>query len=102
MDRCSLVLLRHEGPRSVLLPASSQGACQRPADRRSISQALGIEEVFALRGRAADRADRRVQSASARLSALVMTLLPAAMLLVLLLTSRSVRLVAVQRTLQAF
>jgi len=44
-----------------------------------------------LRGRAADRAERRTHSAQARLSAVVMTWLPIAMLLVLLTTSASVR-----------
>jgi tight adherence protein B len=66
--------------------AEQGGGAAEPLDR----------VAAALRGRAADRADRRVQSASARMSALVMTLLPAAMLLILLLTSRSVRLVARQ------
>lgn len=45
----------------------------------------------ALRAREADAADRRTQSAQARLSALVMTVLPGAMLGVLLLTSGAVR-----------
>lgn len=44
-----------------------------------------------LRGRAADAADRRTQSAQARLSALVMTILPIAMLLLLLATSAATR-----------
>ena len=44
-----------------------------------------------LRGRAADAADRRTQSAQARLSALVMTILPVAMLLLLLATSSATR-----------
>lgn len=44
-----------------------------------------------LRARAADEADRRTHSAQARLSATVMTVLPGAMLLVLLLTSSPVR-----------
>lgn len=44
-----------------------------------------------LRRRAADHAERHAQSAQARLSALVMTLLPGAVLLLLLATSPSVR-----------
>lgn len=46
-----------------------------------------------LRGRAADAAERRTQSAQARLSAIVMTILPVCMLAVLLVTSASVRTV---------
>lgn len=45
----------------------------------------------ALRARAAAVEDRRTQSAQARLSAVVMTLLPLAMLLVLVISSASVR-----------
>lgn len=45
-----------------------------------------------LRGRAADDAERRTQSAQARMSAVVMTVLPICMLGLLLLTSGSVRL----------
>jgi Flp pilus assembly protein TadB len=45
-----------------------------------------------LRGRAADAAERRTQSAQARMSAVVMTVLPICMLGLLLLTSSSVRL----------
>jgi tight adherence protein B len=44
-----------------------------------------------LRGRAADAAERQTQSAQARLSALVMTTLPVAMLGLLLATSSSTR-----------
>lgn len=44
-----------------------------------------------LRGRAADAAERRTNSAQARLSAIVMTVLPLGMLALLLLTSGSVR-----------
>ena len=44
-----------------------------------------------LRGRAADAAERRTHSAQARLSAFVMTILPLCMLLLLVLTSGSVR-----------
>lgn len=44
-----------------------------------------------LRGRAADIAERHTQSAQARLSAMVMTILPVGMLGLLLLTSGSVR-----------
>ncbi len=44
-----------------------------------------------LRGRAADAADRLTQSAQARLSATVMTILPACMLVVLLASSGAVR-----------
>jgi tight adherence protein B len=53
-----------------------------------------IDRVAAtLRGRAADLAERRTQSAQARLSAAVMTLLPIAMLAVLLVSSATVRTV---------
>ena len=45
----------------------------------------------ALRAREADAADRRTQSAQARLSAVVMTILPGAMLAILLVTSGAVR-----------
>lgn len=45
-----------------------------------------------LRGRAADAAERRTQSAQARMSAVVMTIIPVCMLGLLLLTSGSVRL----------
>ena len=48
-----------------------------------------------LRGRAADAAERRTQSAQARLSAVVMTVLPVAMLALLLATSPSTRAAAV-------
>lgn len=48
-----------------------------------------------LRGRAADAAERRTQSAQARLSAVVMTVLPLAMLALLLVTSASTRAAAV-------
>jgi Flp pilus assembly protein TadB len=44
-----------------------------------------------LRGRAADLAERRTHSAQARMSAVVMTWLPVAMLALLLVTSASVR-----------
>jgi tight adherence protein B len=45
-----------------------------------------------LRGRAADAAERRTQSAQARMSAVVMTVLPITMLGLLLLTSSPIRL----------
>jgi len=45
-----------------------------------------------LRGRAADAAERHTQSAQARMSAVVMTILPIGMLILLLATSASVRL----------
>lgn len=44
-----------------------------------------------LRGRARDAAERRTQSAQARLSAVVMTVLPVAMLVVMLVTSPATR-----------
>ena len=47
-----------------------------------------------LRGRAADAAERRTQSAQARLSAVVMTVLPVAMLALLLATSSTTRAAA--------
>jgi tight adherence protein B len=51
-----------------------------------------------LRGRAADLADRRTQSAQARLSAMVMTVLPIAMLALLLITSATTRAAATSTT----
>jgi tight adherence protein B len=47
-----------------------------------------------LRGRAADAAERQTQSAQARLSAVVMTILPVAMLVLLLATSSTTRAAA--------
>jgi tight adherence protein B len=47
-----------------------------------------------LRGRAADAAERQTQSAQARLSAVVMTILPVAMLTLLLTTSSTTRAAA--------
>jgi tight adherence protein B len=61
--------------------AGSGGAAAEPIDRAAA----------ALRQRAALDAERATQSAQARLSAIVMTLLPGAMLLVLLATSVAVR-----------
>jgi tight adherence protein B len=61
--------------------ADSGGAAAEPIDRAAA----------ALRQRAALDAERANQSAQARLSAIVMTLLPGAMLLVLLATSGAVR-----------
>jgi Flp pilus assembly protein TadB len=57
------------------------GPAAEPLDR-----AAGV-----LRARAADHADRQIHSAQARLSAQVLTILPAAMLLLLLVSSSSVR-----------
>jgi tight adherence protein B len=51
-----------------------------------------------LRGRATDLADRRTQSAQARLSARVMTILPIAMLALLLATSATTRAAATSTT----
>jgi tight adherence protein B len=50
----------------------------------------------ALRSRAADAAERRTQSAQARLSAVVMTVLPIAMLALLLATSSTTRSAALE------
>lgn len=50
--------------------------------------------AMTLRSRAADAAERQTQSAQARLSALVMTILPVAMLALLLATSTSTRAAA--------
>jgi tight adherence protein B len=61
--------------------AGSGGAAAEPIDRAAA----------ALRQRAALAAERATQSAQARLSAIVMTLLPGAMLLILLATSGAVR-----------
>lgn len=63
--------------------AATGGAAAEPLDRAA----------SALRGRAAEAADRRTHSAQARLSAVVMTVLPTAMLLLLVLTSASIRAV---------
>lgn len=51
-----------------------------------------------LRGRAADAAERQTQSAQARLSAVVMTILPVAMLALLLATSPATRAAALTPT----
>jgi tight adherence protein B len=61
--------------------AASGGSAAEPLDRAAA----------ALRGRAAEAAERRTHSAQARLSALVMTVIPIAMLVVLLVTAASVR-----------
>jgi hypothetical protein len=61
------------------------GPAAEPLDR-----AAGV-----LRGRAAERAERRVQSAQARLSATVLTWLPIAVLAVMVTTSPAVRRVVV-------
>lgn len=61
--------------------AVNGGPPAEPLDRAAV----------ALRGRAADAAERRTQSAQARLSAVVMTVLPLAMLALLLATSSTTR-----------
>lgn len=61
--------------------AANGGPAAEPLDRAAAT----------LRARAADRADRATQSAQARLSAVVMTLLPIGMLGLLLATSASTR-----------
>lgn len=61
--------------------ATTGGPAAEPLDR-----AAG-----ALRARAAESADRRIQSEQSRLSAVVMTVLPIAMLLILVATSPPVR-----------
>lgn len=61
--------------------ATTGGPAAEPLDR-----AAG-----ALRARAAESADRRIQSEQSRLSAVVMTILPIAMLLILVATSPPVR-----------
>lgn len=61
--------------------ATHGGAAAEPLDRAAMT----------LRGRAADDAERRTQSAQARMSAVVMTVLPAAMLALLLATSSTTR-----------
>jgi tight adherence protein B len=61
--------------------AAHGGSPAEPIDRAAAT----------LRGRASDEANRRVQSAQARMSAVVMTVLPIAMLLILIITSASVR-----------
>lgn len=66
--------------------AINGGTAAEPLDRAAI----------VLRGRAADAAERRTQSAQARLSALVMTILPVAMLALMLLTSPATRSAAAQ------
>lgn len=63
--------------------ASTGGPAAEPLDRAAA----------ALRARAAESAERRTQSEQSRLSAVVMTVLPIAMLLVLVATSPSVRYV---------
>ncbi len=64
--------------------ATNGGPPAEPLDRAAAT----------LRGRAADVGERQTQSAQARLSAIVMTVLPVAMLGLLLLTSSSVRTAA--------
>ena len=61
--------------------ATSGGPAAEPLDRAAA----------VLRGRAAASAERRTQSAQARMSAVVMTVLPVAMLALLIATSGSVR-----------
>ncbi len=61
--------------------AEHGGAAAEPIDRAA----------SALRQRAALAGERRTQSAQARMSAIVMTLLPGAMLAMLLITSGAVR-----------
>ena len=61
--------------------AQHGGAAAEPLDRAAAT----------LRARAADQADRLTQSAQARMSAVVMTCLPLAMLALMMLTSGSVR-----------
>jgi tight adherence protein B len=61
--------------------ASQGGPAAEPLDRAAA----------VLRSRDADLAERRAQSAQARLSALVMTVLPVAVLMLLVTTSASVR-----------
>jgi tight adherence protein B len=61
--------------------AQHGGPAAEPLDRAAAT----------LRARAADHADRLTQSAQARMSAVVMTCLPVAMLALMLLTSASVR-----------
>ena len=61
--------------------ATAGGSPAEPLDRAA----------SALRARAADAADRSVHSAQARMSAIVMTALPVAMLLLLTLTSPAIR-----------
>ena len=70
----------------VVLRACAEhgGASAEPIDRAAA----------ALRQRAALAGERRTNSAQARMSALVMTCLPGAMLLLLMATSRSVRVAA--------
>lgn len=80
-DRCPADLALASAVISAVL--THGGPAAEPLDRAA----------DVLRGRAAERADRRVQSAQARLSAQVMSILPIAMLLVLATTSSSVRMV---------
>lgn len=65
----------------LLAVARHGGSAAEPVDRAAAT----------LRGRAADEADRAAQSAQARMSAVVMTLLPIGMLGVMVVTSPSVR-----------
>ena len=70
---------------TVLRACATQGGSPaEPIDRAATT----------LRGRAADEANRRVQSAQARMSAVVITLLPVVMLSIMLVTSAAVRGVA--------
>lgn len=75
-------------PPDAALVAAVVSACleQGGAAAEPIDRAAGV-----LRARAAERDERRVQSAQARLSAVVLTWLPVAVLVVLVVTSGAVR-----------
>lgn len=114
IDRLVLRLTRGEPVAHAAAHLARQPQ-RRPADRAGSSLTLAFTVLQAcarhggppseplgraaavLRGRAHDEAERRVQSAQAHLSALVMTVLPLAMLTLLLVTSGSVRAVLTSR-----
>lgn len=98
-----LVRIRDGLRRGLPLATAVEGAAHT-ADERVVTTVLAavarhggeaaqpLDRVAAtLRRRAADDAERLTQSSQARLSALVMTLLPGAVLLLLVVTSPSVR-----------
>ena len=75
-------------PPDAALVAAVLSACldQGGPSAEPLDRAAGV-----LRARAAERDERRVQSAQARLSAVVLTWLPVAVLVLLVVTSRAVR-----------
>lgn len=79
------------GPDAALVAAVMSSCLEQGGpSAEPLDRAAGV-----LRARAAERDERRVQSAQARMSAAVLTWLPVGVLMVLLVTSGAVRLVVV-------